>query len=48
MTFVERSRTKLRLVVVDGLGHGPAAREAAQRTVQAFQGQLQLTLEEAV
>ena len=48
MTFVDRGRNKLRLVVVDGLGHGPAAREAAQRTVQAFQGQLHLTVEEAV
>ena len=48
MTFIERGRSKLRLAVVDGLGHGPAAREAAQRTVQAFQGQLHLTLEEVV
>ena len=48
MTFYDRSATKLRLAVLDGLGHGPAAREAAQRAVQALSGQLELTLEDAV
>jgi hypothetical protein len=48
MTFIDRGRTKLRIAVADGLGHGPAAREAAQRTVHALHGQLHLSLEEAV
>jgi hypothetical protein len=48
MTFVERRGNKLRLAVVDGLGHGPAAREAAQRTVSALAGQMALSLEDAV
>lgn len=48
MTFHERSPSKLRLAVIDGLGHGPAAREAAQRAVQALSGQLSLSLEDAV
>lgn len=48
MTFYERSPSKLRLAVIDGLGHGPAAREAAQRAIQALTGQLSLSLEDAV
>lgn len=48
MSFYERGPTKLRLAVIDGLGHGPAAREAAHRAVQALSGQLSLTLEDAV
>ena len=48
MTFIERSATKLRLAVIDGLGHGPAAREAAQRAVLALQGQLAASLEDSV
>lgn len=48
MTFIERGASKLRLAVIDGLGHGPAAREAAQRAVLALQGQLGLSLEDAI
>ena len=48
MTFIDRSATKLRLAVIDGLGHGPAAREAAQRAVLALQGQLAMSLEDSI
>jgi hypothetical protein len=48
MSFVECRASKLRLAVIDGLGHGPAAREAAQRATLALSGQLAASLEEVV
>lgn len=48
MALVVRSESKLRLVVADGLGHGPAAREAARRAVDALRKDIQLDLADAV
>lgn len=48
MAAVVRSENKLRLVVADGLGHGPAAREAARRAVEALRKDIQLDLVDAV
>lgn len=48
MALIERSGSRLRLVVADGLGHGPAAREAAQRAIQAMSAHIDADLPEAV
>lgn len=48
MTMVERSGNRLRLVIADGLGHGPAAREAAQRAVNSLRSTMALDVSEAV
>lgn len=48
MSLVVRRENKLRLVVADGLGHGPAAREAARRAVEALRRDLHMDVGEAV
>lgn len=48
MSLVARRNNKLRLVVADGLGHGPAAREAARRAVESLRRDLHLDVSEAV
>lgn len=48
VTLVDRQGHKLRLAVVDGLGHGPQAREAAQRAVNSLRADSKLELAEAV
>ncbi len=48
MSLVVRRDNKLRLVVADGLGHGPLAREAARRAVEALRRDTQLDVSEAV
>ena len=48
MALVMRSAQKLRLVVADGLGHGPAAREAALRAVVALRKDVHMDVSEAV
>lgn len=48
MALVVRSAQKLRLVVADGLGHGPAAREAAMRAIAALRKDLHMDVSEAV
>jgi len=48
MALVVRGEHKLRLVVADGLGHGPAAREAALRAVEALRKDLHMDVSDAV
>jgi len=48
MSLVVRRENKLRLVVADGLGHGPAAREAARRAIEALRRDVHLDVGEAV
>lgn len=48
MALVERRGDKLRLAIIDGLGHGPLAREAAQRAVESLRASLHLDIQEAV
>lgn len=48
MALVERTELGLRVAVVDGLGHGPAAREAAQRAVESLRETKTLDIQEAV
>jgi hypothetical protein len=48
MALVVRADNKLRLVVADGLGHGPAAREAALRAVDALRKDLHMDVSDAV
>ncbi len=48
VALVGRHGNKLRLAVVDGLGHGPMAREAALRAVHSLRADRQLDIEESV
>ena len=48
MALVERQGHKLRLAIADGLGHGPQAREAAQRAVTSLRNDFKLDIQEAV
>ncbi len=48
MAMVARRGSMMRLAVADGLGHGPAAREAAQVAIRWLQSTQNESLEEAV
>lgn len=46
--LIERHGSRLRLAVVDGLGHGPAAREAAVRTATSLTSSFRDELQDSV
>lgn len=48
VSLVERRGDKLRLSVVDGLGHGPMAREAALRAIASLRDSMNLEVQDAV
>jgi serine/threonine protein phosphatase PrpC len=48
MALVDRHGSRLRLAVVDGLGHGPLAHEAAQRAIASLRVDHQLDIQDAV
>lgn len=47
-SVIERNGSRMRIAVVDGLGHGPAAREAAVRTAASLTGTWRTELQDSV